>query len=187
MLRHQWPRQAFSERQPENFSSVWSLCWPLMGMKVAEASQLRPTREEFGPSPLQERRLPPLGKEDGPLGVPGPSPRPSEIPWYVEPAEQTTAPVTSTVSNSCSSWNGKKLCEEIGVDPNNPCKHVLAYWERDSRLPEWWKKFLPLVCSMDRHCNKAKVKSLAWQQAVTFCLPVRKYMVPGLPHPVWQC
>ena len=153
---------------------------PLMtlnGDDIVEASLLGLTREEPGPSSTPEEEAALLGKEDEPSEVPGSIPRHLEIPRFVEPTEQTTAPVTSTApclmpkSHSHPSWKGKKLWEGITIDPNNLSKWVQAYLERDSRLPEWWKEFHPLVCSADGHCNEAKVKNLAHWQAAAFHLP----------------
>ena len=135
------------------------------------------------PTPEEEATL--LCKEDEPSEVPGPTPRHLEIPRFVEPAEQTTtaatsaAPYLASESCSCPSWKGKKLWEWIGTDPNNSSQWVQAYLERDNRLPEWWKEFCPLVHSIDGHCNDAKVKSLAHQQAVAFCLPAIQKEVHG--------
>ena len=142
----------------------------LSGDDIVEASLLRPTGEELRPSPTPEEETALLGEEDGPSGVPGPTPRHSEIPRLVEPAEQTTPPVTSTVFHSHPSWKGKKLWEGIDIDLNKPGKWIQAYLERDSRLPEWWKEFHPLVHSTDGHCDDTKVKSLTCQQAAAFHL-----------------
>ena len=72
---------------------------PLMtlnGDDVVEASLLRPTGKELGPSPTPEEKTTLLGKEDGSSEKPRPTLRHSEIPRLVEPAEWVTAPVTST-------------------------------------------------------------------------------------------
>ena len=100
---------------------------PLMtlnGDDVVEAFLLRPTEEELRPSPTPEEETALLGKGDGPSGVPGPTPRHAEIPRFVEPAEQTTASVSSAVPHSCPSWKGKKSWEGIDVNPNNHSQWV---------------------------------------------------------------
>ena len=96
----------------------------LSGDSVVEASLLRPTGEESGPFPTPEEETILLGKEDEPLGVPDPIPRQVEIPRFVEPAEWTTTPVTSTVPCNCPSWKGKKSWEGIDIDPNNSSQGV---------------------------------------------------------------
>ena len=171
---------------------------PLMtlnGDDIVEASQLRPTVEEPGPSPTPEEEAALMGEEDEPSEVPGPTPRHSEIPRFVESAELTTTPVTSAVPclasepHSHPSQKAKKLWEGIDVDPNNPGKWIQAYLERDNRLPEWWKQFILLstlwtgVVMMPK--SKVKLASKLWPSACQ--MPRRKYMVPGPPNPVWQC
>ena len=157
---------------------------PLMtlnGDNIVEASLLRPTREELGSSPSPEEEVVLLGKEDGPLAVPDPTPTHVEIPRFVEPAEQTTAPVPCPVSQPCSHppWKGRKLWEGIDVGPSISNQWVQAYSKRDDKLPEWWKEFHPLVHSMDGCGDNTKVKSLAHQQAVAFCLPAAQKEVCG--------
>ena len=74
---------------------------PLMTLKgddIVEATLLRPTREEPGPSPTPEEEATLLDEEDEPSEAPGPSPRHSGIPRFAEPAEQTTAPITPAPS-----------------------------------------------------------------------------------------
>ena len=73
-------------------------------------------------------------------------------------------------THSHPSWKGKKQWEGTDVNSSNPGQWVQAYLERDSRLPEWWEEFCPLVCSVDRGCDDAQVKSLACCQAAAFCL-----------------
>ena len=51
-----------------------------------EATLLRPTGEEPGPSPTPEEEPTLLGKEDEPSEAPGPSPRHLGIPRFVQPA-----------------------------------------------------------------------------------------------------
>ena len=73
------------------------------------------------------------------IGSARPYPQTLRNPRFVEPAEQTTTPVTSAVPclaskpHSCPSQKGKKLWEGIDIDPS---KWVQAYLERDNRLPE---------------------------------------------------
>ena len=66
---------------------------PLMtlnGDDIMEASLLRPAEGKLGPFLMPEEETSFLGKGDGRLEVPGPTPRHSEIPRFIEPAEQTT-------------------------------------------------------------------------------------------------
>ena len=130
-----------------------------------EASLLVPAEEESRPSPTPEEEISLLSEGDGPLGVPGPTPRYAEIPRFVEPAEWTTTPVTSTVPCSCPSWKGKKSWEGIDINPNNSGQWVQAYLERDNRLPlpEWWEEFCLL--------------STLWMGVVM--IPKLKYGLPG--------
>ena len=66
------------------------------GDNVMEASLLRPVEEESGSSPTPEEETILFGEGDGPSGVPGPAPLQVEISWFIEPAKQTTAPITPT-------------------------------------------------------------------------------------------
>ena len=50
------------------------------GDNIVEASLLRPTREELGPSPTPEEEAALLGKEDEPLEVSGPTPDTQKSP-----------------------------------------------------------------------------------------------------------
>ena len=155
---------------------------PLMtinGDDVMEASLLRPVKEESGPSPTPEEETTLLGKGNGLSGAQGPAPLQAEIPSFIEPAEQTTAPVTSTVPHSCPSLKTEESWEKIDINPNNSGQWVQAYLERDSQLPEWWEEFCPLVCSTDRHCDDTQAKNMACQQAVAFCLVAAQKKVHG--------
>ena len=153
----------------------------LYGDDVMEASLLDPAEEELRPSPTPEEEIALLGEGDGQPGVPGPTPRCMEIPRFIDSAEQTTAPVTSTVLHSCPPWKGKKSWEGMETDPNNSSQWIQAYLERDNRLPEWWEEFHPLVCSMDGHCDDAQVKSMAHWQAAAFSQPATQKEV----HSPW--
>ena len=101
---------------------------PLMTLNwdyIVEVILLRPTGKETGPSPTPEEEATLLGEEDEPLEAPGPFPRHSGIPRFVEPAEWTTTPITPALSCLASkpysfpSQKGKKLGEGIDVNPNN--------------------------------------------------------------------
>ena len=139
-------------------------------MMVMEASLLRPVEKESGPPSTPEEDTALLVKGNGLSGAPGPAPLQAEIPRFVEPANQTTTLVTSTVPHSCPSLKREYSREGIDVDPNNSGEWIHAYLERDSWLPEWWEKFHPLVHSIDGHCDDAQAKTIACQQAVDFCL-----------------
>ena len=101
---------------------------PLMTLKrdfIVEASVLRSTREEPGLFPTPEDEVTLLGKEDEQSEVLGPTPRHFKVLRFVEPAEQTTAPVTSAAPclvsepHSFPSQKGK-LWVGIDMNPNNP-------------------------------------------------------------------
>ena len=73
---------------------------PLMtldGDDIVEASLLRLNGEEPGSSPTPEEEAVLLDEEDEPSEEPGSTPGHVEIPRFVEPAEWTATPVTSTV------------------------------------------------------------------------------------------
>ena len=74
---------------------------PLMtinGDDVMEASLLGPVEEQSGPSPTPEEEAILLCEGDGAPGAPGPAPPQAKISQFVEPAKQTTTPVTPTVT-----------------------------------------------------------------------------------------
>ena len=89
------------------------------GDDVMEASLLRPVEKELGPSLTLEEETALLGKENGLSGAPGPAPLQADIPRFVEPAKQTTAPVTSTVPHSHPSLKREESWEGIKINPNN--------------------------------------------------------------------
>ena len=156
----------------------------LNGEDIVEASLLRLIIEEPGPFPTSEEAIL-LCEEDEPAEVSGPTPRHLEIPRYIEPAEWTTTPVTSTVphleqeAHCHPSQKGKSLWRGIDVDPNKPDWCVQAYLERDNRLPKWWKEFHPLVHSVDGHCDDAQVKILAHWQAVAYLFNMEVEILEG--------
>ena len=106
------------------------------GDDVMEASLLRSVEEESGPSPTLEEETTLLGEGDGLSGAPGSAPLQAEISSFVEPAKQTTAPVTSIAPHSHPSSKRQKSWKGIDIDPNNYGQWVHAYLERDSQLPE---------------------------------------------------
>ena len=85
---------------------------------------LRPVKEELGPSPTPEEEATPLGEREGPSGAPGPVPLWVEICRSVEPAEQTTAPVTSTAPHHHPSLKRGKFWKGIDINSNNTGQRV---------------------------------------------------------------
>ena len=136
-------------------------------------------------TPEEETTL--LGEEDELSGAPGPAPLQGEISRFIEPAKQTTTPVTSTVPHSCLSLKREESWKGIDINLNNSGQWVYTYLERDNWLPEWWEGFCPLVHSTYWCCNDAQAKNMACQQAVAFDPPATQKKVhiasitPNLP------
>ena len=106
---------------------------------VMEASLLRPIEEEAGPSSTPEEKTTLLGEGNGLTGAPVPAALQAEIPRFIEPAKQTTTPVTSTVPHSHPSLKREESWEGIDVNSNNSGPWVHAYLKRNCWLPGWWE------------------------------------------------
>ena len=148
------------------------------GDDVMEASLLRPVEEEAGCSPIPGEEAALLSEGDWSSGAQGPALIQVEISRSVEPAEQTTTPVTSTAPHHHPSLK-EKSWERIDINPNNTGQWASTYMKNDSWLPEWWEEFQPLTLSADGHCNDAKTKIKTHQQAVAFHLPTTHKKVHG--------
>ena len=151
----------------------------IYGDDVMEVSLLRQVENESAPSPTPEEETTLLGEGDGPSGAPGPAPQQAKNPRFVEPAEQTTTPVTSTAPHCHPSLKRGKSWEGNDVNPNNTGQWVSIYLKGDSWLLEWWELFQPLTCSVDGCCNDAWGNNMANQQVVAFHLSTTQKEVYG--------
>ena len=116
------------------------------------------------PTPEEEAAL--LGKEIKLPPVPGSSP---------EPAEQSTAlsassPSPIPQSNCYSSPKAKESWRGIDANPNHPSRWVCFYLQENDRVPEWWREFQLLICSLDESFGNILAQRIACQQATAFRL-----------------
>ena len=140
------------------------------GDDVMDASLVVLVEEEPGPSPTPEKEATLLGKNTQTSGAPGPASQQVKSTRNVEPAEQTTTPVTFIAPHHCSFLKRWKSWKGIGVDPNNTSMWISAYLKKDSWLPEWWEEFWPLPHFTNGCHRDTQAQYLAHQQVAAFHL-----------------
>ena len=145
------------------------------------------------PTPEEEATL--LGKEDEPSEVPGPIPIHSEIPRFLEPVKWTTTPVTSAVPCltskpcSCPPRKERSYWKGFTLTPITPASESKPTWRQITGSWSGERSFIPLstlqmgIVMMP----KSKVWLASKLQPFACQPPRRKYKVPGLPNPAWQC
>ena len=117
---------------------------PLMSLNgegVVEASLLRPTGEELGPSPTLEEENILLGEGDGPLGVPDHIPRHAEIPRFVELAKHTTDPVSSTAPTVALPGKERSHGNGLTLTLITPVSRSELIWRGLAGSQSGWRNF----------------------------------------------
>ena len=137
------------------------------------------------PPPHQKRKSHSWAREIKVPQVPGSLPEWLEIPRFVEPGQQITAPSASSPSlapqSSClPSGKAKKSWRGIRADSNKSGRRVCSYLQEYDRVPEWWRELWSLLCSMDELLDDIQLQGLAHQQATAFRLPATQQEKDGL-------
>ena len=106
----------------------------ISGDDIVEASLLRPTKEDPGPSPMPEEEAALLGEGSKEPETPGSAPEHSEVPKHEGPAKQiTTLPSHSSPQPHCHpNKKARKYWEVVNVDPNNPGWWVQTYLQKET-------------------------------------------------------
>ena len=94
----------------------------ISGDDFVEASLLRPTKEDPGPSPMLEEEAALLDEGSKEPETPGSAPEHPEVTKHEGPAKQiTTLPSHSSPQPHCNpNKNARKYWGVVSVNPNNP-------------------------------------------------------------------
>ena len=156
-------------------SEMYGPLMTLSGDDIIETSLLKPTEEECGTSLTSEEEAILLGEGIKLPQIPSSLPEWPEIPEFVEPAEQITAPSSSSLSpapqpSHLPSGKAKKSQQGMEANPCNPGRWVHFYLEEHDRVQEWWKEFQSLLCCTDECLGNIQAQRLGTQQAAAFRL-----------------